>query len=180
MPREAGVSDESQPTNGRGLRPKTVATAAYTFGAMGVLFAAVDWGIGHALTFAALAGTVSFLAELVVVRAGLLEHHIEPQIAGVPLAALAGWTGVTAFAIRAALHLGGAFPPWLPTAVLAGLFATLADALVDERGVEAGAWEYPEHPLSRLRSGPVPWWNFVGWLVLTSVLARVADVVGVF
>lgn len=166
-------------SNNEGLRPKTVATAAYTFGALGIIFAATDWGIRDALVFAALAVGLSFLAELVVVRLGLLDHHIEPQVAGVPLAALCGWAGITAFAVRAATQFGWYFPSWLPTPILAGLFAVLADAFVDQRGVDAGAWSYPDHPLSEPRSGDVPWWNFVGWLVLTALLALLAGAAGI-
>ncbi|MFB6170401.1 MAG: carotenoid biosynthesis protein [Haloarculaceae archaeon] len=166
-------------TNRRGLRSKTVATAAYTLGAVGVAFAATDWGVRDALVFAALAVALSFLAEAAVVRLGLLEHHVRPQVAGVPLAALCGWVGVTTFVVRGAYLLEWYFPAWLPTPVLAGLFAVLVDGLVDQRGVDAGAWTYPDHPLSDPRSGDVPWWNYAGWLVLTAVLTWLAGLVGV-
>jgi putative membrane protein len=57
--------------------------------------------------------------------------------------------------------------------VAAGLLATALDLLTDPNGVENGFWTYPESALSTPRYRDVPWWNFVGWFVLTTLVAAV-------
>lgn len=176
------MSAEAPPRNenaAEGMRPRLVATSAYTFGLLGIGFAAWDWGFRDVAIFAGVAVGVAFLAELVVVSLGMLDHEIEPQVAGVPLAALFGWMGVTSFAYRLALDFGSAFPAWLPAPVLAGLLATLADAFVERRAVDGGAWRYPDHALSTPRLDGIPWWNYAGWLAFTALVCALAGALGV-
>lgn len=106
---------------------------------------------------------VAFLAELVVVRLGLLEHALTPAIAGVPLSFLVVWPGVIYLSLRTALLF---IPPGVGAAVTAAVIATAVDVVTDPVGVGEEVWRYPEHRLSELRFNGVPWWNFVGWFVI--------------
>jgi hypothetical protein len=103
-------------------------------GLVAMAHAALTWPPRAAVALFAGGAAVAFGAEAVAIRLGWLEHHVDPQILGVPLYALFGWTGLIYVAFRAALLVTDG-----PTAVVAG--AALAagyDALIDHRGVEEG------------------------------------------
>lgn len=118
---------------------------------------------------------LAFVAELVVVRGGLLEHAIEPQVFGVPVSVVLVWPAVVYVALRVALLVTN---PGLAAAGLAALMATAFDVLTDPSGVAEGVWTYPDHRLSALRFYDVPWWNFAGWLVIVFASAMVPIIVG--
>ncbi len=112
---------------------------------------------------------VAFVAEAVVINLGLLEHHVDPKIYGVPVYVLFGWTGIVYVAFRVALLGTG---EWLAVAVAAALAAGY-DLLADHRGVADGYWTYTDDfPGPRFRG--VPWWNYVGWIVISSTTAALA------
>lgn len=140
-------------------------TAGITIG-----HAALAWSPFAAVAFVGLAVSSAFLAEAAVVRLGLLRHATGPQLLGVPIGALAGWLVAIYIWYRVALLVLGVV---LLTPVFAGALATAFDLLVDPRGVDRGLWRYPESRLSRLRFRGVPWWNFVGWFLLTTVVTAV-------
>jgi len=118
---------------------------------------------------AALAG----VAEVAVIRLGLLEHELEPQVAGVPLVVLLAWPAIVYASLRGALLVAPSGPP---AAALAAVLATATDVLTDPDGVERGVWRYPEATVSTPRYRGVPWWNFVGWLLLVFVSALLPTV----
>jgi uncharacterized membrane protein len=118
---------------------------------------------------------VAFVAEVLVVRAGLLEHAIEPQFLGVPLSVLLVWPAVVYVALRVALVFTD---PGLGAAGLAAVIATAFDVLTDPQGVAEGVWTYPDHRLSAPRFYDVPWWNFAGWFVIVFASAMIPISVG--
>jgi len=138
------------------------------------LFVAV--ALAHALltwspaeTAIVFAGSVllALPGEAVVVRAGLLEHHTGPKVAGVPLPILVAWPAVVYAFVRASGALTGG-----PTAIVfAAGAATLFDAVVDPIGVRRGEWSYPESAFSEPRFRGVPWWNFAGWFLLVGAVS---------
>jgi len=136
--------------------------------------------LGHAVltwepaaTLAVFLGGIAltFPAEAVFVRAGLLEHHTGPRVAGVPLPVLAAWPAVVYVFLRAAALVAGLT---LEAAALAAVAATMFDAAVDPEGVREGRWSYPPSPFSEPRFRGVPWWNFVGWLLLVGAVGALA------
>jgi putative membrane protein len=153
------------------VTPETRLAVQTTVGAaLAVVHAALTWSVVASATFAAVALALAFAAELVVVALGLLVHHTRPRVAGVSVWALLGWVGITYVSYRLVLVVVPAAlaPP------VAAVLATAVDVVVDPRGVESGLWSYPESSLSRPRYRGVPWWNFVGWLLLTSAVAWAA------
>jgi putative membrane protein len=133
--------------------------------------AALTWGPTAAVRYLAVAISLSFVAEVVVVWLGLLEHHTTPRLLGVPVAALLGWTGVTYLCYRAVTLVVDPAAAGLPAApLLAAALATVLNLWTDPGGVENGFWTYPPAAVSRLRYRAVPWWNFAGWFVLTGVV----------
>lgn len=98
--------------------------------------------------------------EAIGVQAGLLEHRLRPQVAGVPLAVVAAWPTVVYVPYRVTLLVA---PSPVAAALLAAAVATLWDAAVDPVAVRRGLWTYPASPVSRPRFRGVPWWNFVAW-----------------
>jgi len=135
-----------------------------------VVHGALTWGPAATARFVVIAVVAAFVAEVAVIRLGLLEHHTGPQLVGVPLAALAGWTGSIYVAYRvAALAVDPTVAP-----LLAGVLATAMDVLTDPPYVEVGAWSYPPARVSEPRYRGVPWWNFAGWFVLTAAVSWAA------
>jgi len=114
-------------------------------------------------------GLVAFTGEAVAVNRGWLEHHAGPKLLGVPPYILFGWTGVVYVAFRAALLVANGW-----TAVLAGAaLATTYDVLTDHRGVSEGHWTFTDDlPGPRYRD--VPWWNYAGWFLVSTVTAGLA------
>jgi putative membrane protein len=139
-------------------------------GVWALLHAGFVWGVAPAVRFAAVAIGLAFVAEVVVIRLGLLEHHTDPRVAGVPLVALLGWTG----AIYVSYFLVGIVVDGSLRPVVAGVLATALNLGTDPNGVRDGFWTYPPSPISRPRYRDVPWWNFVGWFVLTTATTWVA------
>jgi len=140
-----------------------------TVGVFAFAHAALTWPLTATLAFFCGGAAVAFVAEFAVVRFGWLDHHVAPKLAGVPLYALAGWTGTVYVAFRLALLVADGFLAPL----LAAALATTFDALTDYRGVEDGYWTYTDRlPGPRYRG--VPWWNTVGWFVVSFVTAGLA------
>lgn len=112
---------------------------------------------------------IAFVGEAIVIGRGWLRHHIHPQLHGVPIYVVFGWTAVTYAAIRLALLVTSG---WL-VPFLAAALATGYDMLADHRGVMAGFWTYTD-TLPGPRPRGVPWWNFGGWAVITFLTASLA------
>ncbi|MGM0592055.1 MAG: carotenoid biosynthesis protein [Halobacteriota archaeon] len=145
------------------------AVIAFALGVFSFVHAAFAWPLEAAIAFFAAGAIVAFLAEAVVVNLGWLEHHIGPKVVGVPLYVLFGWTVTIYVAFRVALLVADGWP----AVVLAGLFSTAYDVFTDHRGVEDGYWTYTDDlPGPHYRG--VPWWNFVGWFVISCLTATAA------
>jgi uncharacterized membrane protein len=112
---------------------------------------------------------VAFVAEVVVVRLGWLDHRLGRQVLGVPLYVLAGWTGTVYVAFRLALLVTAGWP----AVGLAAAVAMLADLPLDPRGVAEGYWRYTDS-LPGPRYAGVPWWNAAGWFLVSAATATLA------
>lgn len=141
-----------------------------SLGLLTLAHALFTWPSDATLAFFGGGAIVAFLAETVVIHRGWLEHHVDPRVIGVPLYVLFGWTGTVYVAFRLALLVTGG---WLAV-VVAGVLARSYDVLTDHWGVAAGHWTFTDDfPGPRYRG--VPWWNFVGWFLIsvaTSAFAR--------
>lgn len=138
-------------------------------GVVALAHAALTWPGRATLAFFGGGALVAFVAEVVVVALGWLDHHVGPKVAGVPLYVLFGWTGVVYAAFRVALL---ATDGW-PAVVAAAVLATAYDVLTDHRGVADGHWTYTDDlPGPRYRG--VPWWNFAGWFAISCITAAFA------
>ena len=136
---------------------------------MTLVHAVLTWPVSALVVFFGGGALVAFIAEAVVINRGWLEHHIGPKVGGVPLYLLFGWTGAVYIAFRVALLV---IDGWM-TVTVTGMLATTYDLLTDHRGVADGHWTYiDEIPGPRYRG--VPWWNFVGWFVISCLTAAVA------
>lgn len=130
--------------------------------------ALLTWPLRNVLALFLSGVVVAFALEAPVIRLGLLRHNLRPLVAGVPVSVLLAWPAVVYVAVRAAgLVVDGA----AATAALAAVLATLFDAVADPQAVGESAWEYPDTPVSDLRFGGVPWWNFAGWLAVVFLTA---------
>lgn len=119
--------------------------------------------------------TIAFVLEVGAVAAGLLEHALRPQVAGVPVTVVLVWPAVVYLAYRVAMLVA---PAGVRAAAIAAVLATLTDVLTDPNGVSEGVWEYPPSRISEPRYRGVPWWNFVGWLVVVFLTAMLPTLVG--
>lgn len=138
-------------------------------GLLTLAHALYTWPLDATVAFFGGGAILAFLAEAVVVDRGWLEHHIGPNVIDVPLYVPIGWTGTVYVAFRLAL-LGTA--GWLAV-VVAGVLATSYDVLMDHRGVVDGYWTFTDDlPGPRYRG--VPWWNFVGWFLISVTTAAFA------
>lgn len=145
------------------------ATTTIVLGVVTFVHALVTWPLAATLALFVGGAAIAFLAEAVVINRGWLEHHIGPKILGVPPYLLFGWTGTIYIAFRLSLLVTES---WLAVVATAAL-ATTYDILIDHRGVGDGHWSYTDElPGPRYRG--VPWWNFVGWLVISGLTAAVA------
>jgi uncharacterized membrane protein len=139
-------------------------------------------GLRRTVLFAALGIGIPTGAEyLAINRAGVLRHHSEPQIANVPLPIMVGWynaaypTFAAVAALLAPLELEGS-RRLVVLPLLTAMTATSLDALLDPMGLDQGLWEWTEGgPYAADIVGPngvagIPVGNFVGWLVLTSLI----------
>ncbi|MFC7045377.1 carotenoid biosynthesis protein [Halobacteriaceae archaeon GCM10025711] len=136
-------------------------------GLVALVHALLTWPVRAVLVLFLGGAALAFVAETAVVRLGLLVHHTGPRVFGVPLPVLVGWPAAVYAWYRVALVVADG----TVAVALAAVLATLADVVVDPRGVAGGYWTYPETWASRPRFRGVPWWNFVGWLVLVGVMA---------
>lgn len=119
---------------------------------------------------------LAFLAEVAVVRAGLLEHAMEPQVLGVPISVVIVWPAIVYVCLRLALLV---VPAGLGAAALAAAVGTAIDLATDPVGVAEGVWTYPEHRRSTPRFAGVPWWNVAGWFAIVFATALIPLAVGV-
>lgn len=145
---------------------------AATTAALGLLALAhglFTWPLEATIALFGGGAIVAFVGEAVVINRGWLEHHIGPKVLGVPLYVLFGWTAVAYVAVRLALL---ATTGWATVPLAAGL-ATLFDLLTDHYGVAAGYWTFTDGPPGPRYRG-VPWWNFVGWILVTATTATIA------
>ena len=143
-------------------------------GAVALVHGLATWPLQRALALFVGGAAVAFVAELVVVQWGLLEHELEPQVLGVPYLVVLAWPATIYVALRVALLVA---PAGAAAALLAAALATLADVALDPRGVDDGAWRYPRAPVSVNRYRGVPYWNFAGWFAVTFVTAMLPSVV---
>jgi hypothetical protein len=145
---------------------RTFAATTTAIGVVALVHALLTWPLEATLAFFAGGAAVAFVAEAVVINLGWLEHHVGPKVLGVPLYVLFGWTGVVYVAFRLALL---AVEGW-PAVAVGAVIATGYDVLTDHQGVAAGHWAYTDDlPGPRFRA--VPWWNFAGWLVISTLTA---------
>jgi uncharacterized membrane protein len=145
------------------------------FSAVALGHALLTWPLRSTLVLLVGGGAVAFVGEAVVIRLGLLRHHVGPRVAGVPLVVLAAWPATVYVFFRAAALVA---PAGVAAAALAAVAATLVDVVQDPIGVRRGLWTYPEARLSEPRYRDVPWWNFTGWLAVVFVTAMLVVVFG--
>lgn len=148
---------------------RSFALVTVAVGFVALAHAALTWPPEATLALFGGGAAIAFVAEAVVINLGFLEHRVCPKLLGVPLYVLFGWTGAVYVAFRMAfLATDG------PSAVaVAATIATTYDLLVDHRGVAEGHWTYTDDlPGPRFRG--VPWWNYAGWVVVSSITAALA------
>lgn len=145
---------------------RTYAASAAGLGVVAFVHALLTWPLDAVVAFFVGGAAVAFAAEAVAVHAGLLEHHVQRTVLGVPAYVPLAWVGVVYVWFRIALL---ATDGW-PAVALAAALATGYDALVDNRGVADGRWTYTDD-LPGPRHGAVPWWNYAGWLAISAVTA---------
>jgi uncharacterized membrane protein len=139
-------------------------------------------GLRRTLLFAALGIGIPSGAEYLAINcARALRHHTEPQLANVPLPIMVGWynaaypTFAAVEALLAPLELKGT-RHLIVLPLLTAIAATSLDTLLDPMGLDQGLWEWTEGgPYAADIVGPngvagIPVGNFVGWLVLTSLV----------
>lgn len=138
-------------------------------GAGALVHAAVVWPPAATVAFFGGGMAIAFLAEAVAINLGWLEHHIGPTVVGVPLYLLLAWPG-TIYVVFRVVQLG--LDGW-PAVVGTAMVATAYDVLADPQGVAEGHWSYTDDlPGPRYRG--IPWWNFVGWVVISGLTAALA------
>lgn len=142
--------------------------------AVATAHALLTWSLRATVALFAGGAAIAFAAELVGVQSGLLDHDLQPQLAGVPLSILFAWPSVVYICYRIALLVvaGG-----IPAAAIAAVLATVLDVFTDPNGVREGVWHYPEHRISEPRFRGVPWWNFAAWLVIVFLTALLPTVI---
>ena len=133
------------------------------------------WPLRSTVVLFAGGATVAVVGEVLVIRLGLLRHHVGPQVLGVPLVVLVAWPATVYVFYRAAALV---VPAGVEAAALAAVSATLFDGYQDPEGVQRGLWSYPASRLSEPRWRGVPWWNFAGWLAVVFVTAMLASAYG--
>lgn len=143
-------------------------------GAVALAHGLLTWPADRTLALFVGGAAIAFAAEVTVVQWGLLEHHLEPQVLGVPYLVLLAWPASVYVALRVALLVA---PPGVVAALVAAVLATLADVVIDPRGVEDRAWRYPRVPVSTERYRDVPYWNFAAWLAISFVTAMLPGLV---
>ena len=145
------------------------------FAAVALVHALRTWPLRSTVVLFVGGAAIAFMGELIVIRLGLLRHHVEPRVAGVPLVVLAAWPATVYVFYRAAALV---VPAGVAAAALAAVAATVFDVFQDPEGVQRGLWSYPESRMSDPRWRGVPWWNFAGWIVVVFVTAILASAYG--
>jgi hypothetical protein len=148
---------------------RAFAGTAVGIGALTLLHAALTWPPAATAAFFGGGALIAFAAEAVVIRLDWLDHRVGPQVAGVPAYVLFGWTGTIYVAFQGALLVSTGWT----AVVLAGVLATGYDILTDHRGVAEGYWSYTDTLPGPRRHG-VPWWNFLGWFLISCLTAGLA------
>lgn len=138
-------------------------------GAVALAHALLTWPLAQTAAMFAGGTALAFVAEVVGVNLGLLEHHVGPKLLGAPLYLLGGWTATIYVGLRVALLVTSG----VPAILLAAALTTSYDLLFDHRGVEDGLWTYTDDIPGPRRRG-VPWWNYAGWFLLTSLTGALA------
>lgn len=133
-------------------------------GLIAIIHAAFTWPVTAVVALFGGGAAIAFVAEASVITLGWLEHHVGRSVSGVPVYVLFGWVAVIYVAFRVALLI----TTGIPAVAIAAVLATAYDVLTDYRGVEAGYWTYTDdRPGPRFRG--VPWWNYLGWLVISAL-----------
>ncbi|MFB6254162.1 MAG: carotenoid biosynthesis protein [Halobacteriaceae archaeon] len=127
------------------------------------IHAILTWPANAVLVFFIGGAIIAFVAEAIVINAGWLEHHIGLQFLGVPLYVGIAWPGLIYIVFRISMLLTSG----LTAIALTGILATIFTVITDPYGVAQNYWTYTaDMPGFRYRN--VPWWNFVGWLLISS------------
>jgi uncharacterized membrane protein len=147
----------------------TFALTTVAVGVVALAHAAVTWPLDATVALFAGGAAVAFVAEAVVIALGWLEHHIGPKLLGVPIYVLFGWTGV----VYAGVRVGLLVTDGVAAVAVAALLATVYDLSADHYGVEDGHWTYTDD-LPGPRARGVPWWNYLGWTVISAITAGLA------
>lgn len=148
---------------------RTFAAITVTIGILALGHALYTWPLDATLALFLGGAAIAFIGEAFAIALDWLEHHIGPKVLGVPLYLLFGWTGVVYIAFRIALLSTSG---WVAVLLATGL-ATAYDIFSDNRGVADGHWTYTDS-LPGPRHGEVPWWNYVGWFLISSITAGLA------
>lgn len=157
------------------VSPRRATLLFLGFAAVALAHALLTWPLDRVAVLFGGGAAIAFVAEAAVIRAGLLEHHTGPRVAGVPLAVIAVWPSVVYLWYRIGLLV---VEPGVPGAALAAVLATSWDVLTDPRGVD-DLWSYRSSSVSDPRFRGVPWWNFAGWLLVVFVTAMLPTLAGV-
>ena len=145
------------------------ALVAVLIGLITFLHGLVTWPLPAVLALFIGGALIAFGAEIIAIRTQALSHHIGPQVGGVPLYLLAAWPGTIYVAFRLSLLVTEG---WYAVFLCATL-ATIYDVFTDYRGVEAGNWSFTDRIRGPTYRG-VPWWNFVGWFLISCSTAALA------
>lgn len=168
------------------------ATTAAVVGSVGLTLLASlrARGMKDTALFFALGTLLPVAAEYQAINGSrILRHHLQPQVQGVPVAIALAWylTGYNTFAALESLTVQydvgeGQRKLLLPLAT--ALTATSMDLVADVALLEQGYWEWNEDgSYAPEIQGPngkrgVPIGNYVGWLVLTSLVSGLFYLLG--
>lgn len=148
---------------------RLVAGTTVSLGVVAFAHAVFTWPLSATLALFGCGALIAFVAEAVAINLGWLKHHVGPTVLGVPIYVLFGWTATVYVAFRIALLVTDGWT----AVVVAGVLATSYDVFTDHLGVTGGHWTYTDD-LGGPRYRGVPWWNFVGWFVVSCLTAAVA------
>ncbi|MDY6819069.1 MAG: carotenoid biosynthesis protein [Halobacteriales archaeon] len=147
---------------------RVFALTASVLGVIALTHAVLTWPPNAVVAFFVGGGFVAVVAEAIAINLGWLDHHIGPQVIGVPVYLPLAWTGFVYIAFRLALLVSTGWP----AVVLTAAIATTYDLLTDHRGVAEGHWSYTDDLPGPHRRG-VPWWSFAGWFGISSATAAI-------
>lgn len=141
-------------------------------GMAAVAHAALTWPTQSILVLFGVGGCVAFFAEFVATTRGWVTHHLDPQFVGVPAYTVVGWTSIIYVAFRGMSLVANGWMAVLGTVVLTTAF----DLSTDRYGVANGYWTYTD-AIPGPRVLGVPWWNYLGWVLVTGVTTGVTVLV---